>query len=362
MTTRKSWPARLLELSSALVVLLFATGPVRSDELARAVDPTALGFSAARLARIAPWYQARFDAFPPSDETLVPGAVIAIAKDGKLAYLQAIGFQDRAKTIPMKPDSIFWIASMSKPVTSVAAMILVDEGKLDLDAPVARYVPEIVKMQVLAEKADPATGKIDYRLDPQKHPMTVRDLLRHTSGIAYPELDFGFPERGLADAATAEADRIPQSPCALCLDRRDLAMAPRRDAGKLRLRLARAPAAGASARRSPRIWLERRRARPGYRSGFRGAARSIPAAPHLCAAAHGRHRLLRPEGKAPAASSIHRCQEPRPRVWEVTSTGKPVLLGGGRVLVSTAAIISGLPRCCSTVASWTASACSARRR
>jgi CubicO group peptidase (beta-lactamase class C family) len=207
MTTPKSLPARLLELSSALVVLLSVAIPAASDELARAVDPEWLGFSAARLARIAPWYQARFDAFPPSDG-LVPGAVIAIAKDGKLAYLQAIGFQNRAKTIPMKTDSIFWIASMSKPVTSVAAMILVDEGKLDLDAPVARYVPEIGKMQVLAEKADPATGKIDYRLDPQKHPMTVRDLLRHTSGIAYPEVDFAFPERGLSDAATAEADRI----------------------------------------------------------------------------------------------------------------------------------------------------------
>ncbi len=59
----------------------------------------------------------------------------------RLAYLQAIGFQDRAKTIPMQANSIFWIASMTKPVTSVAAMILVDEGKLELDAPVAAICP-----------------------------------------------------------------------------------------------------------------------------------------------------------------------------------------------------------------------------
>jgi CubicO group peptidase (beta-lactamase class C family) len=201
MTARKYRHTRLLELSSALVLLLSVAGPAASDDLALAGDPQPLGFSAARLARIAPWYQARFDSFPPSDG-LVPGAVVAIAKDGKLAYLQAIGFQDRAKTIPMKTNSIFWIASMSKPVTSVAAMILVDEGKLDLDAPVAEYVSEIGDMQVVSGKTNPGTGKMDYGLDPPKRPMTVRDLLRHTSGIVYPELDFAFPERGLSDAAT----------------------------------------------------------------------------------------------------------------------------------------------------------------
>jgi len=176
-------------------------GTAVADELTTAGDGKSLGFSAARLARIAPWYQARFDAFAPS-EGLVPGAVVAIAKGGKLAYLQAIGFQDRAKTVPMKPDSIFWIASMSKPVTSVAAMILVDDGKLDLDAPVATYMPDIGNMRVASEKTDPA--RTDGGLDPQKRPMTIRDLLRHTSGLIYPELDFAFPERGLADAA-AEA-------------------------------------------------------------------------------------------------------------------------------------------------------------
>jgi CubicO group peptidase (beta-lactamase class C family) len=122
----------------AIAIAFCLSGAAFADELATG-DAKSLGFSAARLARIAPWYQARFDSFPPSDG-LVPGAVVAIAKGGKLASLQAIGFQDRAKTVPMKADSIFWIASMSKPVTSVAAMILVDDGKLDLDAPVAKYL------------------------------------------------------------------------------------------------------------------------------------------------------------------------------------------------------------------------------
>ncbi len=95
-------------------------------------DPEGAGFSPARLQRIAPWYQAQIE------KGAVTGAVVAIARDGKLATLQAIGTQDRAGKIPMKPDAIFWFASMTKPVTSVAAMMLVEEGKLELTAPVAK--------------------------------------------------------------------------------------------------------------------------------------------------------------------------------------------------------------------------------
>ena len=192
---------KLIASMWTIPIALCLLGAAFADEPTTSGDAKSLGFSAARLARIAPWYQARFDSFSPSDG-LVPGAVVAIAKGGKLAYLQAIGFQDRAKTIPMKTNSIFWIASMSKPVTSVAAMILVDDGKLDLDAPVARYLPELGDMRVAVEKTDPATGKTEHGLDLPKRPMTVRDLLRHTSGIVDPELDFAFPERGLADAAS----------------------------------------------------------------------------------------------------------------------------------------------------------------
>ena len=193
---------KLIASMWTIPIALCLLGAAFADELTTSGDAKSLGFSAARLARIASWYQARFDSFPPSDG-LVPGAVVAIAKGGKLAYLQAIGFQDRAKTIPMKTNSIFWIASMSKPVTSVAAMILVDDGKLDLDAPVAKYLPEIGDMRVASEKTNPATGQTEYGLglpERPKRPMAVRDLLRHTSGLIYPELDFAYPERGLADA------------------------------------------------------------------------------------------------------------------------------------------------------------------
>ena len=116
-------------------------------------DAEALGFSSSRLARIATWQQAQVDTGAFS------GAVAAIARNGKVAYLQAVGFRDRGKTMPLQTDAIFWIASMTKPVTSVAAMMLVEEGKLDLAAPVQQYLPELKGTTVAVETRDPATGK-----------------------------------------------------------------------------------------------------------------------------------------------------------------------------------------------------------
>jgi CubicO group peptidase (beta-lactamase class C family) len=168
-------------IASAILILLCLSAVAFGDGPMTATDPESLGFSTTRLARIASWYHARVEAGD------LPGAVVAIARNGKLAYLKAIGFQDRSKTIPMNPDAIFWIASMTKPVTSVAAMMLVDEGKLGLDAPVARYVPALEGMLVASEVVDPAAGETTgFALVPQKRLMTVRDLLRHTSGLVYP--------------------------------------------------------------------------------------------------------------------------------------------------------------------------------
>jgi CubicO group peptidase (beta-lactamase class C family) len=171
---------RMKHVASAILILFCLPAVAFGDGPMTATDPESLGFSTTRLARITSWYNARVEAGD------LPGAVVAIARNGKLAYLKAIGFQDRAKTIPMNPDAIFWIASMTKPVTSVAAMMLVEEGKLDLDAPVTRYLPDLKDMQVATEEADPVTGEVKFALVPPKRLMTVRDLLRHTSGLIYP--------------------------------------------------------------------------------------------------------------------------------------------------------------------------------
>ena len=168
-----------ISLACTVALALCLSTAAFSDDLTT-VNPVSLGFSTTRLARIGAWYRAR------AETVDLTGAVVAIARGDKLVYFEALGFQDRAKTIPMKPDSIFWIASMTKPITSVAAMLLVEEGKLGLDAPVAQYLPELKDMPVGVEKTNPATGNVVIAREPPERPMTVRDLLRHTSGLVYP--------------------------------------------------------------------------------------------------------------------------------------------------------------------------------
>ena len=170
-------PHRLLAVLS--ILSLATVSLARAYDVAPVDNPATLGFSPSRLARIAAWQQTQVDAGAFS------GAVAAIARNGKVAYLQAVGFYDHAKTRPLQPDAIFWIASMTKPVTSVAAMMLVDEGKLDLAAPVSRYLPEFTDIMVAVEIKDAATGKTDLAREPQKRAMTVEDLLRHTAGFIF---------------------------------------------------------------------------------------------------------------------------------------------------------------------------------
>ncbi|HEV2958124.1 MAG TPA: serine hydrolase [Xanthobacteraceae bacterium] len=171
-------------------------------------DPQALGFSSARLDRIAAWQQSQFSAGAFS------GAVAAIAKNGRVAYLRAVGFRDNAKTIPLQSDAIFRIASMTKPVTAIAAMILVEEGKLDLAAPVYHYIPELKDMMVAIERKDPVTGATELKREPQKRPMTVEDLLRHTAGLVLRREDIKViervlrPDKTLADFV-AELAKLP---------------------------------------------------------------------------------------------------------------------------------------------------------
>ena len=110
----------------------------------------------------------------------IAGGVVAIARDGKLVMMDAVGFQDVEAKIPMSTDSIFRIYSMTKPIASAAAMILVDRGIVKLDDPVAKYIPCFAEARVFSGKED---GKIVT--EPLRRAVTVRDLLRHTSGLTY---------------------------------------------------------------------------------------------------------------------------------------------------------------------------------
>lgn len=182
---------KIFHTSCMAGLMLCLAGVALADDLQSVGDTDSLGFSARRLARMTSWFEAQSEKGDPS------GFVVGIARGGKLAYLQAIGFEDHDKKTPMRPDSIFRIGSMSKQITSVATMMLVDEGKLDLDAPVAQYLPELRDMQVV--KTDPMTGDaILLELEPAKRAMTIRDLLRNTSGLVYATPDYADPGFGNA--------------------------------------------------------------------------------------------------------------------------------------------------------------------
>jgi CubicO group peptidase (beta-lactamase class C family) len=181
---------KIIQASCMAALTLCLAGVALADDLQTVGDSDSLGFSARRLARMTSWFEAQTRKGDPS------GFVVAIARGGKLAYLQPTGFADHDKKIPMRPDSIFRIGSMSKQITSVATMMLVDEGKLDLDAPVAQYLPELKDMQVV--KKDPATGDAIREFEPAKRAMTIRDLLRNTSGLVYGMGDYADPGFGNA--------------------------------------------------------------------------------------------------------------------------------------------------------------------
>lgn len=119
----------------------------------------------------------------------IPAAVAMAANSGTITYSGAFGSRDSKSGVAVTPDSIFAIASMTKPVTSVAAMQLVEQGKLKLDEPASTYIPELGSLQVL-HGFDPSTGQ--PILKPAAKPVTLRRLLTHTSGFAYDTWDAGM--------------------------------------------------------------------------------------------------------------------------------------------------------------------------
>jgi len=169
----------LKSLSAATVVATCFAFSALAQGLPKASQPEEVGFSTERLNRVAKIFQADVD------KGLIPGAVVLIARNGKVAYLEAFGFRDRDKKIPMSTDAIFQIASMTKPLTSVAVMMLVEEGKIQLNEPISLYLPEFKGVQVGVEKVNAATGNPELTLEPIQREMTIQDLLRHTSGITY---------------------------------------------------------------------------------------------------------------------------------------------------------------------------------
>ena len=113
-----------------------------------------------------------------------PGAVLVIVRDGKTVLSEAFGAQDPTTGAPMRPDSVFRIASMTKPVVSVAVLALVEDGKIGLGNPASRYLPELKGLKVGVERKDAAGTTVLEEVTAERE-MTVQDLLRHTAGLTY---------------------------------------------------------------------------------------------------------------------------------------------------------------------------------
>jgi CubicO group peptidase (beta-lactamase class C family) len=159
-----------------ITALLGAALPLAAADLPQA-RPEIVGLSSARLERLSEVMQRYVD------EGRLGGSVALVARGGKVAYLRAFGTLDPATGAPMPADAVFRIASQTKAVTSVAVMILFEEGKLLLGDPVSKFIPEFAKTTVAVPEASKKGP--GYRIVPAKRPITVRDLLTHSAGISY---------------------------------------------------------------------------------------------------------------------------------------------------------------------------------
>ncbi|MBV8924357.1 MAG: beta-lactamase family protein [Bradyrhizobium sp.] len=166
-----------LRLAPALLVgavVTVAAPPAHADSR----PPIAGGFSADGLKRVGDYFANEVASGK------IPGAVVLIEQHGKPVYFDTFGFRDPVARTPMTKNTIFRIYSMSKPITSVAVMMLADDGRIALDDPLSKYIPAFADVQVGVEKKDDS-GRLTLATEPLARPITIEDLLRHTSGITY---------------------------------------------------------------------------------------------------------------------------------------------------------------------------------
>jgi len=170
MKTKITWLATLLVLLTA--ALAHAQGLPTAK-------PEQVGLSSERLGRL--MTTLRNDV----EKGEIPGAIVLVARHGRVAWFEAVGMRDPQTKTPMTKDTIFRIYSMTKPITSVAAMILVEDGKLALGDPVSKYIPQLGKTMKVAIEKTAADGTKTVELVPAVREMTIHDLFRHTAGLTY---------------------------------------------------------------------------------------------------------------------------------------------------------------------------------
>ncbi len=202
-------------LACAAFLLVAVTARPASAQGLPSAPAHEVGLDSTRLAAIAPLLTGAVERGELS------GVVTLVARHGRVAALDSAGFRNTARRTPIGSATLFRIASMTKPVTSAAAMILVEEGRLGLADPVARYIPAFARMTVAAASNDPAGASASV---PARRPITILDLLTHRSGLTYGFLDDGpvgdaYRSAGVSDgmptreeAIAANVDRLAKLP------------------------------------------------------------------------------------------------------------------------------------------------------
>jgi CubicO group peptidase (beta-lactamase class C family) len=181
---------RRIMLGAALLgALVLNATAVRAFEGAPLAQAPAdqVGLSAKKLERVRDALKGEID------QGKLPGTVVMVARKGKVAYADAVGLQDKSAGKAMALDSVFRIYSMTKPLVSVAAMMLVEDGKLQLTDPVSKFLPAFKGQRVSVARADAEFARLTYTNVAAEREMTVQDLLRHTSGLAYGEITQNAP-------------------------------------------------------------------------------------------------------------------------------------------------------------------------
>ncbi len=193
--------------------------PAAQAEALPTAKPEAVGMSAERLNRVGDWMRNEVA------QKRIPGATVMVVRGGKVVYAETVGQRGPDNAAPMKSDDIFRIYSMTKPIVSVAAMMLVEEGKLLLEAPVARYIPSFANVKVGVEKMD-AQGVKSLELVALRRAMTVQDLMRHTSGLTYGFFGDGMVKKAYQDANVGTGGDITNAEFAERIAKMPLAFQP----------------------------------------------------------------------------------------------------------------------------------------
>jgi CubicO group peptidase (beta-lactamase class C family) len=168
----------MVRLAAAAALGVVLALPAGAQGIPRVQSPEEVGFLSTRLKRLSD----RLNEGVKNNE--LPGAVVLIARNGKIVMFESYGFRDKDAKVAMTNDTIFRIASMTKPIVTLAAMMLMEEGKLTLADRVSTYIPAFAETKVAVPKKK-EDGTVEMVLEPQFRPMTVHDLMRHTSGLTY---------------------------------------------------------------------------------------------------------------------------------------------------------------------------------